>query len=340
MVAGSITENIGGKAVGQAIAWIGRRPAAVVYWLLVLWHTVLNFSNNRVPLMAAGISYYALLSLFPSLLLALAIFGLVLRDEALHERLLAEAVAALPVEAPVVEEAFHELAHRGASIGLIALVGTLIAATALARSLRGSLNVIFRAERQRPLLLGWLVDLTVLPTLGLLFIVSLLLSTVWRFMQALAGRVGSLDDLTLFWELGAIAIPALLTFIGLLLLYLLLPNRSLRVRDLWPGALIGTIGLQIGTYGFSIYFEYIAEYTLVYGSLGGVIALLAWVFVSSMILLFAAEFAAEASRRRWRRMTATRFAAALRPAADRPAGARSGRRPTRTRRYETDPETD
>ena len=182
-------------------------------------------------------------------------------------------------------------------MGVLALVGTVIAATALARSLRGSLNVIFRAEEQRPLLLSWLVDMTVLPVLGLLFITSLLLSTVWRFAQAVADDLG-LEEVAPLWELGALAIPALLSFVGLLLLYLLLPNRSLHLLDLWPGALIAMVGFQIGTFVFAIYFENFGAYDLIYGSLGGVIALLAWVYVSSLILLFGAEVAAEASRRR------------------------------------------
>ena len=238
------------ETIARTLArWLVRLPASVVHWLLVLWGASVNFSVGRVYLMAAAISYFALLSIFPFLLLALAIFGVVLRDEELQGRVLAEIVAALPIEAPTIAEALNNLAGRGASMGLFALIGTVIAATALARALRGSLNAIFRAEQQRPIVVGWLLDLTVLPVLGLLFITSLLLSTVWRFVEALAGNIGPLEELTLFWELGAFAIPALLSFVGLLLLYLFLPNRPLHVRDVWPGALIAMLGFQIGTFG-------------------------------------------------------------------------------------------
>ena len=291
-------EPIAITIAGTVAKWVARLPASAMHWVLVLWQATVNFTGNRVHLMAAAISYFALLSIFPFLLLALAIFGVVLRDDELQRRVLTEIVAALPVEAPTISEAVSNVAGSGASMGVFALIGTLIAATALARALRGSLSVIFRAEQRRPLLLGWLVDMTVLPVLGLLFIASLLLSTVWRFFEALARETTLLGEVTLFWELGAIAIPALLSFVGLLLLYLFLPNRSLRAVDLWPGALIATVGMQVGTFAFAIYFENFATYDLVYGSLGGVIALLAWVFVSSAILLFGAEVAAEASRRR------------------------------------------
>ena len=290
-------ETIAGTIAGTTARWLGHLPVSLYHWLLVLWHAIVNFARDRVPQMAAAISYFALLSTFPFLLLALAIFGLVLRNEELQQRVLTEIVAALPIEAPTIEEALRNLAGSGASMGVFALVGTVIAATALARSLRVSLNVIFKTGQQRPLLLGWLLDLTVLPVLGLLFITSLLLSTVWRFAQAIADDLG-FEEVAPLWELGALAIPALLSFVGLLLIYLLLPNRTLHVLDLWPGALIAMVGFQVGTFAFSIYFENFGAYDIVYGSLGGVIALLAWVYVSSMILLFGAEVAAEASRRR------------------------------------------
>ena len=179
------------ESIARALArWFVRLPASVVHWLLVLWGAGVNFGAGRVYLMAAAISYFALLSIFPFLLLALAIFGMVLRDEQLQGRVLTEIVAALPIEAPTISEALNNLAGRGASMGLFALIGTVIAATALARALRGSLNAIFRAEQQRPIVVGWLLDLTVLPLLGLLFITSLLLSTVWRFVEALARTTG------------------------------------------------------------------------------------------------------------------------------------------------------
>ena len=286
------------ETIASAIArWLMHLPARLTRWLLLLWHAIVNFGRDRVPQMAAAISYFALLSTFPFLLLALAIFGLVLRDEGLQQRVLTEIVAALPIEAPTIEEALRNLAGSGTSMGVFALVGTVIAASALARSLRVSLNVIFKTGQQRSLLRGWLVDLTVLPVLGLLFITSLLLSTVWRFAQAVADDLG-FEEVAPLWELGALAIPALLSFVGLLLVYLLLPNRSLHVLDLWPGALIAMVGFQVGTFAFSIYFENFGAYDIVYGSLGGVIALLAWVYVSSLILLFGAEVAAEASRGR------------------------------------------
>jgi len=140
------------EAIARALArWFVRLPASVVHWVLVLWHAGVNFGAGRVYLMAAAISYFALLSIFPFLLLALAIFGVVLRDEELQGRVLTEIVAALPVEAPTISEAVSNLAGRGASMGVFALIGTLIAATALARALRGSLNVIFRTEHERRL---------------------------------------------------------------------------------------------------------------------------------------------------------------------------------------------
>ena len=130
-----------------------------------------------------------------------------------------------------------------------------------------------------------------------LLLASLALSAVWRLTQALAREAGLFTDSALLWEAGALAIPALLSFTGLLLLYRLIPNRELHTRDLWPGALIAALGFHAGTSIFAVYFENFGAYDVVYGSLAGIIALLAWVYVSSLILLFGAEVAAETSRR-------------------------------------------
>ena len=99
--------------VGTTARWLGHLPVSLYHWLLLLWHAIVNFGKDRVPQMAAAISYFALLSIFPFLLLALAIFGLVLRDGELQQRVLTEIVAALPIEAPTIEEALGT--SRGAA---------------------------------------------------------------------------------------------------------------------------------------------------------------------------------------------------------------------------------
>ena len=95
------------------------------------------------------------------------------------------------------------------------------------------------------------------------------------------------------WDAGLLAIPAMLSFVSLLFVYWLLPNIEVRVRYIWPGALVAALGLELAKHGFAFYLGNFATYSVVYGSLWGVIALLTWVYLSANLLLFGAEVAAE-----------------------------------------------
>jgi membrane protein len=260
---------------------------------IVLRRATANFLDDRATQMAAGISYFALFSLFPFTLLVFSVFGLVLRDEDLKARVLDAIVDGIPVEAGSVEDALVALADQGTTIGLVALLGTLWSASALATALRSALNVAFEVEQRRPLVRGKLIDFTILPALGLLFLGSLVLTTVWRVAQAEVDDLGVFGELTWLWELGAIGIAGLSSFLAFLFLYWLLPNGALRLRFLWPGALVAAVGFEAAKLGFTLYLANFGNYDAVYGSLGGVIVFLFWVYLSANIMLFGAEVAAE-----------------------------------------------
>jgi membrane protein len=91
-----------------------------------------------------------------------------------------------------------------------------------------------------------------------------------------------------------LVLPALGTaFLAFMFLYWLLPTLSVRLRDIWGGALLATIGFEAVKQGFAIYVANYSNYDVVYGSLAGIMALLFWVYLSANILLFGAEVAAE-----------------------------------------------
>lgn len=271
-----------------------RHPAAVA--AVVVRRAAENFVADRATSLAAGISYFALLALFPLVLLAFSAFGLLLRDEELESRVFEGLVGAIPVDEPLVDETLVSLASEGAAVGIVALAGTIWTAMTLAAALRNALNVAFGVERRRPLLTGKLLDLTIVPAAGLLLLASLSLTAAWRAAQARALELGILREQPLAWDVGAAAIAALMSFTAFLFLYWALPNAPQRLRLLWPGALLAAIGFEAVKLGFAYYLARIGTLDVVYGSLGGVIALLMWVYISACIMLFGAEVSAELSR--------------------------------------------
>ena len=276
---------------------IALSPAPRRWWrmmLRILQRSALNFSEDRGTHMAAAIAYYALFSLFPLMILGVSIFGLVLRDADRRTEVLTNLVNALPVEAPSVAAQLDALANQSRTVTFVALLVTLWSASALITAVRRSMDVAFSTDRARPLLRGKAIDVLVLPALGIAFLATVALTTAWRLAQReLESSLPFIEDFRWAWDLGALAIPALLTFLAFMFLYWLLPTLSVRLRDIWGGALLATVGFEAVKQGFAIYVANYSNYDVVYGSLAGIMALLFWVYLSANILLFGAEVAAE-----------------------------------------------
>ena len=254
-----------------------------------------TFSADRGTFMAAAISYYTLFSLFPLTLLAVAIFGIVIRDDVVQTRVLNSIIEFLPIEDSSIEESLRRVADLGPTLTVVSAFGSLWTAGALSAAVRSALNIAFDATRPRPMLRGKLIDYLLVPILGLPLIGGIVLTGVWRFaQQELADRWNFLDGrFSWTWEVGAILIPLVLTFLAFLLAYWLVPNRRLSFRYLWPGALVAALGFETLKAGFTWYLANFGNYDVIYGSIGSVIILLFWVFVSANILIFGAEIAAE-----------------------------------------------
>ncbi len=275
---------------------VRRRPLPA--WRIalgVLRRAVVSFVEDGCSQHAAAISYFALFSLFPLVLLATALFGIVLRNEALQARVVEAIVSEIPVQAPNVASSLRALADLGPTLSVVSLLGALLSSSALATAVRSALDVAFSVQRGRPFVRAKLVDYVVVLTAGALLLSSTIATAGWRVVQAQAdSRLSSFGgQLSWLWAAGAFAIPPLLAFLTFLLLYRVLPHRAARLLHVWPGALLAAFAFELTKAGFATYVASFSNYQVVYGSLGGVIALLFWVYVSANILLFGAEVSAE-----------------------------------------------
>ena len=265
--------------------------------LLVLARAVTNFIEDSGNHMAAAISYYALFSLFPLTLLAVSIFGIVLRDQGIREQVLSGIISFLPIRDQSIAISLRNVADLGPTLTAVSALGSLWTAGALSAALRSSLDVVFEVPAARPLLRSKVIDYMLLPIIAIPLLGGIALTTAWRLAQAEFGQgVGFVDSpisFSFFWNAGALAIPLVLSFIAFMLTYWLLPNRRLRFRYIWPGALFAALGFEALKVGFAAYVEYFASFNVIYGSVASVIVLLFWVYLSANIVIFGAEVAAE-----------------------------------------------
>ncbi len=257
----------------------------------VLRRAIVSFVEDRCTHMAAAISYFALFALFPLTVLAISTFGIVLRDASVQADVLDAIVRALPVKETSLEDSLRDLADLGPTVTVISLIAATWTVGTLAGVINGSINVVFDVDRGRPLLRSKLIDYSLMPVIGVFYLSSLTLTAVWQVLQVRsANEFGGFEWL---WDAGALAIPVVLTFVTFLFLYWLLPHQQIRLRHVWPGALIATLGVEAVKHGFTLYVANIGNYDVVYGSLGSVIALLFFVYLSANLMLLGAEISAE-----------------------------------------------
>jgi len=120
---------------------------------------------------------------------------------------------------------------------------------------------------------------------------------VLGFALVIAGSVGltvlSRIVESTFQTLISHLLSVLMLFVLAAVMFLFLPSRDTKLRDIWPGALFAAIGFEIAKTMFDLYLQTVANYGVVYGSLGTVIALLVFLFVAASVFLLGAEMASE-----------------------------------------------
>ena len=260
----------------------------------VLGRAASNFAEDRGTQLAAAISYFTLFSLFPATLLAISVFGIVLRNEEIQNRVLTAIIDYLPIEGSTVSESLRDVADLGPTVTILSLFGAFWTSGALSAAIRQALNQVFEVDRRRPLLRAKLIDFVILPVLAVPFFGGVVITGAIRvFQQELEDRWGFLDGRFAWtWDVGVFLVPLVLSFTTFALLYRLAPNRAQPFRFILPGALFAALAFELLKAGFAFYLENLGNVS-VYGSLGSVIVLLFWVYLTANILVFGGEIAAE-----------------------------------------------
>ncbi len=235
-----------------------------------------EFVEDRAHRDAAQIAFFALLSFIPLTLLLVAAFGLVLDEAEVRERVIDTVFDHIPLareaDRAKLEQTVGEALDSAGSLGPASIVLLLVAATGIMGALRHAINEAWDIHSRPPLLWRKLLDLALV-----------LVGTVVLATAALLDRTGD-------------ALPFVLTGLVVLFLYRVLPDPRPKTREIWPGAVVAVLLLEVVRDALELYFEDLSDFGALYGSLGAMMALLVFVFAAANVLCFGAEFASEWSR--------------------------------------------
>jgi membrane protein len=254
------------------------------------------FARHHCPQLAASISYYALLSIFPAAILMVAIFGIVIGDDEPRTEVVDFLFENLPVSEGQgrqdLEKIVDGVTSNTGALGVIGLLGLLYSASALMGAIRNSLAIIGETERQRPPLRAKALDLLLVLGLGILIALSFVATLVRGLAVDLSedlGFTGRVVDGAL--NAFGFLIPFTLSLIAFTVVLIVVPYPRPRLRDVWPGVVLAAAGFELAQRGFALYLENFGNYSAIYGSLGAVITFLVFIYIAAMVFLLGAEMA-------------------------------------------------
>jgi YihY family inner membrane protein len=261
-------------------------------WKNVLQHTFHQFHENDLFTPAAAMSYFGLLTLFPALLVMLVIGN----RFAAGSEALTRIVEIYPGSREFLRATIKSLKDVGWGGVISAMVVTLWAGSWVFAVIERALNRIW-GTRPRAFLHGRALTLGMIGAVGLLLIASVFMTSILVGLQELIDQlpirvVNRTPWMTLvgnaFWQTIFAGAGALITVALFAVVYRLVPNGRVTLRDTLPSAVVAGLLWEAGKYLFASSLQYF-HYDEIYGSVGAVVAVLTWSYFSSLILMFGAQ---------------------------------------------------
>ncbi|MDP1847163.1 MAG: YihY/virulence factor BrkB family protein [Solirubrobacteraceae bacterium] len=268
--------------------------------LVTAKRAAVEFVEDRGHRSAAQMSFFAILSFIPLILLLAAAFGMLFDDGAVQKRIIETVFDNVPLSSgddrPQLERAVGDALDQAGKLGIFTTLLLIAAASGVMGALRHSINEAWDIEQRPPLLQRKALDVALVLGGTSILALSVSLTVAHRLEAIVDDEAGGGWLLALLIDFAGDVLPLLFVAAGLLFLYRVLPMNKEPLRDIWPGAVVGAIGLAIVKLGLELYFEQLADFGAIYGSLGAAMALLIFVFAAANVIVFGAEFASEWAR--------------------------------------------
>jgi len=271
-------------------------------WRDIVRRTIREFKEDDLTLLAAALTYYGVLSLFPGMLVLVSILGLL--GTSTTQPLVDNLAALTPGPArDVVTSSIRNLQNASGTAGfafVLGILGALWSASGYVGGFMKASNIIYEVEEGRPF---WkLRPLQIIVTV-LLVLVAAVISLSIVVTGPLAQRVGDViglgDTTVTIWNIAKWPVIALVVSQVIAFLYWVAPNvRQPGYRWISPGGIFAVVLWILASGAFALYVSQFGNYNKTYGSLAAVIVFLVWLWITNVVILLGAEMNAEVERER------------------------------------------
>ena len=259
--------------------------------ILFLIDAIKQFLHKNCQYMAAAISFYALFSMFPLGLAVISILGFIIGTESSNETLAKEIADVLPISSDLIGSTMEGIISARAITGIASFVGLVWTSSAAFSAVRKGINTAWGVTTPRAFLWERIIDIGLVFAAGLLVLIILFTAPLIEIIRQIFEYTLPQNEIPadMIWATIADLVSPLLAFISILILYRWLPNTKVKIIHVVPGALLASICFILAQLGFIWYVGKFPVYNILYGAVGAIMALLAWVYISALIILFGAQ---------------------------------------------------
>lgn len=263
-----------------------------------LSYLIYRIGKDDASGLAAQLSYYFMLSLFPMLLFLMSLLPLFQIDRTKIVNMIAKNAPASTADllTGIIGDIMKNASGSILSVGLIL---ALWSASNGMTALMNAFNVAYDVEDGRNPIVLKLISVLFTVIMGAVFILAMIFPVFGKQIgHLLFGPLGLDSQVKWVFNVLSYLLPFIVIFILFMTLYALAPNIKIKFKSVIPGALFASIVWIIGTAGFGFYVSNFANYSKTYGSIGGIIVLMLWLYITGFIIIVGAEINAIINQRR------------------------------------------
>lgn len=245
-------------------------------WLFTKAYT--KFNADRCPLLASALVNSAIFSFFPLILGILSFSFFILgSSQGLIEKILPILKQIAPIALEDIIKNIKAIKQTSIIIAIIGMLGFLWGSSSIFNAIESSLNLIWKAKKDRPFLKKSLITMAWAFLVWILLIISVGIA-LWAGTVGLKGIIKYLPLLNIIISIFVFGF-----------IYWFFPNRKVRFKEAYFGALFTGICWELAKILFTFYVTKVVDYTKIFGSLSAIVLLLLWLYYSAYIFLFGAE---------------------------------------------------